>query len=349
MSCATPTCTSKPPRRPVVVDPGYRVTAVGEDCFVTAVRPGSDAAAKLHPGDSVVQMDGFHVTRSGLFDMERHFHVLSPSPEDRLTLQAPGGERKPVVVANIVKERKRFLDLQSVESNDLRDLEMEGSADDQQNRERVFESGDVAIWKMSRFAFDVDTLSKVMGKVQKHGTLVLDLRDNGGGSVESLQNLMGRLFDHDVKIADLVARKPQKPMMAKHWGRTYTGKLVVLLNSNSASASEIFARTMQLEHRGTVIGDRSAGAVMEARSFDSAQGADIKILYGFSVTVANVIMTDGKSLEGVGVTPDTLLLPTAEDFAAGRDPVLAAAAKEGGLVLDAVQAGKMFPYEWPDL
>jgi C-terminal processing protease CtpA/Prc len=101
---------------------------------------------------------------------------------------------------------------------------------------------------------------------------------------------------------------------------------------------------MQLEKRATVIGDRSSGLVMEASNFDFfSSGVD----YGAEITIANLIMSDGKSLEHRGVNPDETLFPDPSDLAAGRDPVLAHAAQELGVGLTPELAGKLFPYEWP--
>jgi len=70
------------------------------------------------------------------------------------------------------------------------------------------------------------------------------------------------------------------------------------------------------------------------------------VYYGMDVTEADIIDSDGKSLEHVGVTPDEVMLPTADDMAAGRDPVLARAAKLAGIDISPERAGTLFPIEW---
>ncbi len=121
-------------------------------------------------------------------------------------------------------------------------------------------------------------------KVKKVGNLVLDLRGNHGGYTETLKAMVGNVFDHDVKIADRVARKDAKPMIAKpRPGHPFNGKVIVLVDSQSASAAELFARVIQLEKRGTVLGDTSAGAVMESLHYSESSGGNtitpLRILY----------------------------------------------------------------------
>ena len=142
-------------------------------------------------------------------------------------------------------------------------------------------------------------------------------------------------------------------MMAKtRKEKVFGGRLVVLVDGDSASAAEIFARLMQLEKRGTVIGDRTSGKVMRSQyysHFFEPMGGYVLIspftLYGASITTADVIMSDGQSLEHIGVMPDELLLPTGADLAARRDPILSRAARLLGAELDPKKAGTLFPRE----
>jgi C-terminal processing protease CtpA/Prc len=71
------------------------------------------------------------------------------------------------------------------------------------------------------------------------------------------------------------------------------------------------------------------------------------IFYGASITEADLRMTDGNSLEHTGVTPDAIVLSSAADLAAGRDPVMAHAAQMLGFKMSPEEAGRLFPFEWP--
>jgi len=159
--------------------------------------------------------------------------------------------------------------------------------------------------------------------------------------------LLGGLFENKVKIGDRVMRSSTKLVETDSRYHPFTGKLVVLVDNKSASASEIFARVVQLEKRGVIMGDRSAGAVMEAKHYSYQLGQQRVVFYGASITDADIRMSDGQSLEHTGVVPDKVMLPTGADLAAARDPVLAQAAEMMGVKITPEEAGAMFPFEWP--
>src|SRR5947209_11428856 len=277
--------------------------------------------------------------------MKYAYYSLRPRPGMRLVIRKPDGKESQLDVMAKIHEGKQILDLTG---NDIWNVIREAESEDHLQGQRFYEVGDeLLIWKMPEFALTDAEVDNIMGKVRKRKALILDLRGNPGGLVTTLERLAGYFFDHDLKIADLKGRKEMKPQLTKTRGdNIFKGQLVVLVDSGSASAAEIFSRLVQLEKRGTVIGDKTSGAVMQARHFPHQTGLDIVAFYGVSITNADVIMSDGKSLEKVGVTPDELLLPTANDMAAGRDPVLARAAELAGVKLDAEKAGTLFPVEW---
>ncbi len=340
-----------PPARVNHSTMGFSMEMIGDNCFIVRTRPGTDAATKLHPGDQVMGVNGFKVERASFDNMQYFLQLLSPAPAEMLDILSPTGERRQVTVQAFVQPGgKKLLDLTEGEGGgEYWHMVRQDEEEDHLNRARLYESGDVLIWKMPSFEVDPVMVDSSFAKAMKSKTLILDLRGNPGGYIETLKEALGSVFDHPVKLADRVTRKDTKPEMIKPRSKPFNGNLIVLVDSGSASCSELFARTIQLEHRGTVIGDRSAGAVMEARGFSESSGADTKTFYGFSVTSANLLMSDGKSLEHAGVVPDDVQVPTGEDLAAGKDPVLAHAAEVAGIKLDAKAAGQLFPFEWPSL
>jgi carboxyl-terminal processing protease len=332
-----------PPSRAAKIEYGWEMQMMGENAFVTAVKPKSDADAKgLKQGDQIVSVDGYAPSRDNLWKMLYRYYVLMPTRGIRLQVKSPGqSEPREVEVLTKIERSANVTDWSNLFINYLRERRDVG-------KDRVVEFGnELLIWQMTTFSTDEDHIQAMMGRASKFKSLIIDLRGNGGGYTDALAKLGGYFFDHDVKIADMKGRKEMKPILAKtRGGSVYKGQLIVLIDSESASASELFARTIQIEKRGTVLGDRSMGAVMASRYYDHQTGVGQVLYFGNSITVADLIMTDGKSLEKTGVVPDEQLVPTGEDLAGKRDPVLAKAAEMLGVKLDPEKAGTFFPKEW---
>jgi C-terminal processing protease CtpA/Prc len=340
-----------PPQHAYRHDYGWQYQIVGDRCFVTRVRPGSDAETKgVKAGDEILTINGYNVNRDDLWKIQYVFSVLRPQPALHMELRDPAGQERKVEVAAKVVEQKRLTDLTSSGATDIWDMVRKEETQEHLMRARYFEEGDrLMVLKVPEFAFSLSEVDTMIDKARKHQSLIIDLRGNPGGSVDTLKYLVGGMFDHEVKVADRVGRKESKPEVAKSIRNTFNGKLIVLVDSRSASAAEMFARIMQLEGRGTVLGDHSSGSVMEARHYNEKLGTETMIFFGASVTEWDLIMKDGKSLERNGVTPDQLILPTAQDLASGRDPVLAQAAGILGVTMTPETAGKAFPFEWPPI
>jgi len=341
-----------PPERPYTHEFGWQLEMIGDHCFVTQVRPQSDVETKgIKRGDEVLALNGFQPTRDNLHKMMYVFDTLRPQPALRVTARSPEGQSREVQVAAAMRERKKVVNLTTSSNTDIWDVIRESETEEHLGRARTVElGGDVMVLKFPGFFFNQGQINEMMNKARKHRYLVIDLRGNPGGNVESLKTLLGENLDHDVKIGDRVTRDGSKPMEVKSRGHNaFSGRLVVLVDSKSASAAELFSRVMQLEKRAIVLGDKTAGAVMEAKPYTYKLGLDTVIFYGASITDADIIMTDGKSLEHNGVTPDELILPTAADLAAGRDPVMARAVELCGGQVTPEAAGSFFPHEWPPL
>ncbi len=332
-----------PPSRPARFEYGWRLRMIGDKCFVIAVRPKSDAEKQgLKIGDEVLSIENFRPNRKEMWKINYYYNLLSPRNGLKLIVQSPDSkEPRELNIASKVTPSKSVLNIEDL----IRQFEL-NDADTIEHR--FVRLGNTTVWRLPTFSVEPESIDGIMqGRINQSANLVLDLRGNGGGYVVTLERLAGYFVDKDTKIADLKGRKDMKPQMAKTKGKdVYRGKLIVLTDANSGSASEIFARFVQIEQRGIVIGDQSAGAVMQSRGIPMEMGVDRIVPYGMSMTNADVIMTDGVSLEHIGVTPQYKMLLTGADLAAQRDPVLAAALKLLGQDVKAEDTGKYFPFDW---
>jgi C-terminal processing protease CtpA/Prc len=336
-----------PPSFAARVDYGWQMQIIGDECRVVAVKPGSDADAKgIKPGDLVLQVEGVKPTRETMWKLQYLYNTLRPQPGLRTVIQKGTSEPQQLDVMAKVTQQKRLTDL--TDYNEYMKLVVDEQRMARFFRHQFYElKNEALIWKMPAFDLEPEKVDGMMNKLRDKKSLILDLRGNGGGYEITLQRMIGNLFDREIKLGDLVGREENKPVVAKTRGKDiFKGQVVVLIDSESGSSAELFARVIQMEKRGTVIGDRSAGAVMRARHISRTEGLDTVVFYGLSVTVNDLIMSDGKSLENLGVAPDEVVLPTRGDLAANLDPVLARAAALVGLKITPEMAGGIFPIEW---
>jgi carboxyl-terminal processing protease len=331
-----------PPARGEVAVYGWRMQLFGDACYITAVAPRSDAEAKgLKVGDRIIGLDGYEPNRDTMWKMYYYYYSLRPKKRIMVKVQTPAGETREVEIQTQVHKitihiEESWITMKSY-SPDVEDELGPGP--------HYAEVGsDLIVCKLPSFDMQSSDIDKLMKRVSGHNALILDLRGNPGGLVTAVERLAGYFYDREIKIADLKGRKETKQMTSKpRKANNFTGKLFVLIDSESASGSEVFARLAQIEKRGTVLGDRSSGSVMESQEYELVSGSeDDPIIYGLSITDADLIMSDGQSLEGRGVTPDELILPTVEDIVAHRDPTIARAAALAGVELSSEKAGALF-------
>jgi len=332
-----------PPEDGARVEYGWRLKPVGPDCYVAAVKPGTDAEAKgLRPGDKVLSIDGRPLDRNRVWLSNYLYYALQRRLTMTLVIQKPDQTQQQLVV-----ESNGNIKTGIIYGGDLLELNLKRPEEYRLTRHQFHALNDeVMIWKLPQFYLDEYDLADEFGKLKNRKTLILDLRGNSRGFRDVLPHFAGYFFDSSVKLADRRGRKELKPIVAKSKKNPFKGQLIVLIDGESGSNSEIFARAVQLQKRGVVIGDRSSGSVMEEKIYQMRVGVMQAMRVAISATYADVIMPDGARLEHVGVMPDKLLLPTAQEMSMGHDPVLAYAASLAGVELDPKKAGKLFPTRW---
>ena len=161
---------------------------------------------------------------------------------------------------------------------------------------------------------DVERELAILAKKDVEG-VVIDLRNNGGGALTEATLLTG-LFIKTGPVVQVRDSRQQIVVQAdEDESISYNGPLTVLINRNSASASEIFAAALQDYGRAIIIGEQSygKGTVQQhrriARYYDTNQDAVGSVQY----TIAKFYRINGGSTQNKGVIPDII-------FPSGIDP-----------------------------
>ncbi len=138
--------------------------------------------------------------------------------------------------------------------------------------------------------------------LQGADNLVIDLRDNTGGYLESAIQMAEEFLKKDQLIAYTEGRKsPRTEYRSKGKGSYQNIPLVVLINENSASSSEIFAGAIQDNDRGTIVGRRSFGKGLVQQQIMFPDGSMIRL------TIARYYTPSGRCIQKPFKPGDNLL------------------------------------------
>lgn len=278
---------------------------IGErDSYVKVLRTTPDNPAQkagILAGDIIYKVDGKDVSEKSSEDVAK----LIRGPE--------GSEVKITVVRN--KEEKEF-NLKREKINNVSAF--------------VDYKDKTAILTIRRFDTDTGNLVKKIAqeiKTKKCDKIVLDLRDNGGGYVDSAKQVASFWIDDDVVVL-------QKSQNGAYNETTYTSsgqatlkgiKTNVLINGNTASAAEILAGALRDYDLAVLIGEKTygKGSVQELAPVDNVGGNDY-----LRVTIAKWYTPKGKNINKDGIKPDKEVKRSFEQINKDEDPQLEAALKD---------------------
>ncbi|NTW52458.1 MAG: carboxy terminal-processing peptidase [Chlorobiaceae bacterium] len=168
-------------------------------------------------------------------------------------------------------------------------------------------------------------VTKILNELNREHVegVIIDLRENGGGSLEEAVNVTG-LFIGEGPVVQVSNALGGKMVLKDEDSRVlYAGPLAVLVNRYSASASEIFAAAIQDYGRGLIVGDRSfgKGTVQSIVSIQRPFNMFMKQpdLGQLKLTIAKFYRISGGSTQHIGVLPDIVLPSLIDPEVVGED------------------------------
>jgi len=279
---------------------GAEVESSGDFLRIISPMPGSPAEQSgILPGDLIIKVDDTDI--AGMSESHTISLVRGPAGTTvHLTIQREG-QTEPLEF-DIVRAR---IEIASVESRLLPE--------------------NIAYVKVNDFGDkttnELKSALRALMEQQPAG-LVLDLRGNPGGYLDTAIEVVSQFIPEGVVMRERSGDGSEKTYEAKSGGLATDIPLVVLIDKGSASASEIVAGAIQDLERGQIVGETSygKGSVQTWHGLEGDNGA-------VRVTIARWLTPDGRSIHKLGITPDVVVERTDDDRAAKRDPQLEAAIK----------------------
>ena len=188
---------------------------------------------------------------------------------------------------------------------------------------------ETAVLRIPTFAngYSMTNIEKLLTEASKAKYLILDLRSNGGGAVTNMRHLLNLLLPDGAQIGTSVSRgmaaryametkgDTKDPIAIAKWAAApmkasrrvlppFAGKIAVLLNRGSASASEITAAALRENLKTPIIGTKSAGAVLVSIFAPLPEGFQLQF------PTSDYITGQGMRLEAHPLVPDVEVTPT---------------------------------------
>ena len=177
--------------------------------------------------------------------------------------------------------------------------------------------GEIGILKVNRFGDDTVSLSrKHASEFVEKGVkkVILDLRNNPGGTVGAAQGLLGIWLDNQIAMTERRGSEIVKTLRTTGTPILGNMKTVVLINGNSASASEITAGALREYGKATLVGQKSYGKGSVQIVLGLPGGSQMK------VTEARWYTPKGKNIDKTGIEPDVKVDLSSDDVNNNVDP-----------------------------
>ena len=177
--------------------------------------------------------------------------------------------------------------------------------------------GEIGILKVNRFGDDTVSLSREYASefVEKGvKKVILDLRNNPGGTVGAAQGLLGIWLDNQIAMTERRGSEIVKTLRTTGTPILGNMKTVVLINGNSASASEITAGALREYGKATLVGQKSYGKGSVQIVLGLPGGSQMK------VTEARWYTPKGKNIDKTGIEPDVKVDLSSDDVNNNVDP-----------------------------
>lgn len=265
---------------------GILVSDREEQLKVVEVFPGSPAErAGLRSGDVIVSVEGRLVE---VAQFEQALEALRGEPGARVTLEVLRGDDPEPRSFELVRE---FVHADSTEVSTLESA-----------------AGTVALVHLETFQQGlVPELVRKLGALEDVSGLILDLRNNPGGLLEAAVELSdlflpgGRLIVEARTTISSQDHRSRDLFLQERWNEV---PVLVLVNPQSASASEILAAALKYHRRALVLGQKTYGKGTIQSAWEAKSGEGIKL------TIGEYRLPDGTSLHQRGLEPDELVEET---------------------------------------